>query len=213
MPTSLTLTTADNSLTLPVTVPTRWADVTLAAFVALHTQPDAVPAEVLCGLEPGTVELLSVQAVAHLATLLAFATDPSPVLELLPTPGQNFAVGSMSYGTLLLVQQYIAANPDKPALFYMPRVLALYRTECVHGKYVAAKAEACEAALLAAPVTESYPDAAAFWGACKQWLNGTPQTQPMNQTPKTKRLTRAAKSWRNASGTFSGWMRRLAAPS
>lgn len=213
MPTSLTLTTPDASESWPVTVPTRWADVSLAQYVALYTQPDASPVEVLCGLPAGTLERLSVQAVGHLATLLDFATDPNPVLELLPTPGLP-DIGSLSYGTLLLAQQYLAANPDKPALFYMPRLLALYRQTMLWGHADNAdRLAACEAALLAGPVTEAYPDAAFFLASLRRLQSGMPPTPTTSPRPKTRSSKPGAKSSVNGSGRFSAWMRRLAAPS
>ena len=208
----LILASLDSAEQWPVTVPTRWADVSLAQFVTLYTQPDAAPVEVLCQLPAGTLERLSVQAVEQLATLLTFATDTSPVLEALPTPGLP-DIGSLSYGTLLLAQQYLTANPARPASFYMPRLLALYRMELVYGKYLAAKVTACEAALLATPVTETYPDAAFFLASLRRLQRGTPPTSPTTASPAMKSSTRAVKSWAKGSGRFSAWMRRLAAPS
>ena len=213
MPIILPLRSATTALAL--SVPTRWADVRLGQFVALYApEPDDTrrPAELLCGLPAGYLDNLAANDVAYLANLLAFAADTSPVLEALPTPDLP-DIGSLSYGTLLLAQQHLSDHPDRPELFYLPRLLALYRMELVYGKYIAAKVEACEAALLAAPVTEVYADAAFFLASLKQSTRGTPPTPTTTPTPKTKSSKPAAKRLANASRRFSAWIRRLAEPS
>lgn len=215
MPTTLNLTTPDGTLVQVLTLPTKWADVSLAQFVTLYAgAPDAThrAAEVLCGLEAGALDALAADDVKYLATLLGFATDPSPVLELLPTPNLP-DIGSLPYGTLLLAQQHLEANPERPWVFYGPYLLALYRVQLAFGKYDAGKVAACEAALLAAPVTESYADAAFFLSSYKAWLRDTPPTRPTTASPKTKSSTPALKGSRKGLGRFSAWMRSLAAPS
>jgi hypothetical protein len=215
MPTTITLATPDGAQVKVLTVRTQWADVSLAEFVALYTGGPEAPhraAEVLCGLEPGGLDDLAADDVKYIAPLLAYAADPSPVLELLPTPGLP-DIGSLPYGTLLLAQQHLESAPDKPWIFYGPYLLALYRVQMTFGKYDAGKVAACEAALLAAPVTESYADASFFLSSYKAWLSDTPPTKPTTTTTKTKNSTLASKPLRNGSGRFSGWMRRLAAPS
>jgi hypothetical protein len=161
MPTPLT--TLGGTLAQVLTLPRKWVDVSLEQFVALYAAPDAThrAAEVLCGLEAGSLDNLAADDVKYLASLLAFATDPSPVLELLLTPNLP-DIGNLPYGTLLLAQQHLEANPERPWLFYGPYLLALYRVQLAFGKYDAGKVAACEAALLAAPVTESYADAIFF---------------------------------------------------
>jgi hypothetical protein len=160
MPTTLTLQPTGQVLT----VPTSWADVSLAQFVALHAPAEGEPrtaAELLLGLEAGALDDLHIDEVQYFTTLLAFAADPSPVLELLPTPGLP-DVGSQPYGCLVDVQQRLEEEPDRPWLAHGPYLLALYRVQLTYGRYDASKVAACEAALLAAPVTEVYGDMAHF---------------------------------------------------
>ena len=214
MPFELRLTTADRTETHRLVVPTKWADVTLATFVAAFAPvPDdtRTMAEVLCGLAAGTLDRLAVRDVDYLANLLNFALDPAPVMALLPTPDLP-DIGTLPYGTLLLANQYLEQHPDRPQLAYGPYLLALYRVQLVHGKYDEAKVAACLQALLDAPVTESYGDAAFFLASYNSWLSGTPPTPTTPASPKTKNWRREAKSWRRDSGRFSAWMRRLAAP-
>ena len=136
-------------------------------------------------------------------------TDPAPVLELLPTPGLP-DIGSLPYGTLLLAQQHIEADPDRPLLAYGPHLLALYRVQLAYGKYDEGRVAACLAALLAAPVTESYADAAFFLASMQRWLSATPPTPTMPQSPSPKKRRPAARSWPNALAACSAWMRRRA---
>jgi hypothetical protein len=211
MPTTLTLYPTGQVLI----VPTQWADVTLAQFVALFApQPGETrrQAEVLLGLAAGELDDLAADDVQYLANLLAFATDTSPVLELLPTPGLP-SVGSLPYGLYVEAGQHLAADPERHWLAYGPYLLALYRVQLTYGKYDSKRVAACEAALLAAPVTESYADAAFFLSSYKASLSATSPTSPTTTSQKMPSSKPATKNWRNASGRFSGWMRRLAAPS
>ena len=188
MPTTLTLITPDGQPAQVLTVPTSWADVSLAQFVALHAPTpgdERTAAELLLGLPAGGLGQLAADDVPYLANMLAFAQDASPVLALLPTPGLP-DVGSLPYGTLLLAQAVFEAEPDRPALAYGPNLLALYRSQMVLGKYNGDHVAACLAALLAAPVTESYADLSHFLQACRNWQPGTRQTTPTTASPKTR---------------------------
>jgi hypothetical protein len=163
MPTTITLQPTGQLLT----VPTKWADVTLAQFVALMAPEPGdtrTEAEVLCGLEAGGFGQLLVDQALIIVPLLAFAADASDVLERLPTPGLR-DVGSMPYGTLRVAQDYIEAHEGRPWLAYGARLLALYRMTMLWGSAGGAKVAACEAALLASPVTEVYPDMLFFHNA------------------------------------------------
>lgn len=199
MPTALTLTTADNAESWPVTVPTKWADVPMFQFVHLYGVPNQhlAPAEILCNLPAGTLERLSVQAVTMLAILLDFANDPADVLELLPTPSLP-DVGSMSYGSLSLVQQRVSAEPEATPLSHMAYILAIYRMEMLWGKYDPVKVLACEAALLLAPCTEVYPDASAFLSSWSNSLKGTNPTKTTTPNPSQRSTKRAVTNWANA---------------
>jgi hypothetical protein len=215
MPTTLPLTLPDGATALTLTVPTQWADVTLAQFVALYA-PEAgdtrLRAEVLCGLEAGGLNQLAADDVQYLANLLEFATDPSPVLALLPTPGLP-SVGSLPYGILLEAQQHMAADVERPWLAHGPYLLALYRVQLLWGKYSAEKVAACQAALLASPVTESYADAAFFLSSYKSWLSGTSPTKPTTMSPKTPSSKPGTRNWLSGLGLSLGWMQQPAATS
>jgi hypothetical protein len=192
MPTTLPLYPTDQVLP----VPTQWADVTLAQFVTLFApEPDDTRrlAEVLMGLEAGGLDDLAADDVQYIANLLAFAADPSPVLELLPTPGLP-SVGSQPYGVLLLAQQRMEAEPERPWLSYGAHLLALYRVQLLWGKCDLSRVAACEAALLASPVTEVYADAAFFLNSYRTWLNDSPPTKPTTTSPQTTKSRRALKN-------------------
>jgi hypothetical protein len=209
MPTTLTLQPTGQQLT----VPTRWADVTLAQFVERYAGPtERSPVEIFCDLPAGGLDELAVEDVHYLANLLEFTTDPSDVLALPATPALP-DVGSLPYGTYVVAKQVLTADPEAPMLSHGPYLLALYRTQLTWGKYDKAKVAACQAALLAAPVTESYGDIAFFLSSIRRLVSGTLPTKPTKPTPKKKSSKPAWKSLANASGRFSTWMRRLAAPS
>lgn len=200
MPFHLTLTTPDGATTFPVTCPTSWGEVSLATAVALLTnaQDERSAAELLCGLPAGALDQLALQDVAYLANALAFASDYAPLLELVPTPDLP-DIGSQPYGTLLLAQQYMAEQPDLPALAYGPRLLALYRMQLLWGKYDEAKVAACEASLLAAPVTETYADCGFFLSSYRAWQSGTLPT-PTTRTSRTMTKPKPTATHRSASG-------------
>lgn len=158
MPATLHLTTPDSPTPRAITVPTAWPEVSLAQFVALFAPaPDEARhlAEILAGLPAGTVGDLTLAAGQQLEQQLAFAADPAAVLALAP-PAAGPNVGGSSFGAWLLAQQCLEAAPGRPWLASGAALLAIYRCEALHGMHSARKARACEAALLAAPVTESY---------------------------------------------------------
>lgn len=211
MPTTLTLHPTGQVLT----VPTSWADVSLAQFVALHA-PAAdearTAAEVLLGLEAGALGGLLIDQVQYFTTLLAFADDPSPVLELLHTPSLP-DVGGLPYGCFVEVGQRLAEEPGRPWLAHGPYLLALYRVQTAFGRYESGKVAACEAALLAAPVTEVYGDMVHFMGAWQTWLSATPRTQPTTVSRMTPSSTPTpTRRWPSALARCWRWMRRPAAP-
>jgi len=172
-----------NGQVLPV--PTKWADVTLGQYVSLVAPEPGEPrtvAELLLGLEADGLDALAADDVPYIANLIAFAGDSSPLLELLPPPGLP-DVGTLPWGCLVLVQQHFAAHPDRPDLFHLPYVLSVYRTQLAWGKVVEAKRAACEAALLASPVTECYAEGSFFLTACRKWSADTPPTKPTKMSP------------------------------
>ena len=209
MPTTLTLQPTGQVLHLP----TQWADVTLGQFVSLFAPaPDEhrTVAELLLGLDAGGLHQLAADDVPYLANLIAFATDASPVLELLPTPGLP-DVGGLPYGCLLLCQQHFEANADRPDLASLPYLLAVYRCQLTYGNVQGERVAKLLEQLLAAPVTECYADGAHFLAACQNWQPGTRQTKPTSMNPKTRKWMPAVRTWLHGLGLPSRWMRSPAA--
>lgn len=207
MPTTLTLTTPDGQPAQTLTVPTKWADVTLAHYVALLAPaPDEqrTAAELLLGLDAGGLGQLAVDDVQYIANLIEFASDPSPVLELLSTPGLP-DVGTQPWGCLVLCQEHFRENEERPALASLPYVLAVYRCQLTHGN--TNQLEAMLAQVLAQPVTEVYADAAFFLAAARRSLSGTRQTKATKATPATKSSKPAASSWLSSLGLRLPWTR------
>jgi hypothetical protein len=207
MPTTLTLQPTGQVLT----VPTRWADVSLAMFVERYAGPsERSPAEIFCNLPAGAFNELAVEDVHYIANLLTFTLDTSDVTNLPPTPGLP-DVGGLPWGCLVLVQQRFEANAELPDLASLPYVLAVYRSQLTWGN--TGKAGQILQQLLAAPVTEVYADGSFFLQACRTCRPGTPRTKPTTVSPKKKKRKPVSKSLANASGRFSAWIRRLAGPS
>lgn len=210
MPTTLTLT-APGQPTQALTVPTSWADVSLAHFVALHApEPgdERTAAELLTGLDAGALGQLAADDVVYLSNLLAFASDPGDVEALLPTPGLP-DVGALPWGVLVLCQQQFEANAERPALACLPYVLAAYRCQLLHGN--TDRLDVVLAQVLAAPVTEVYADGAFFLAAARRSLSGTSQTKATTTSPATKKSKLAARIWRRVSVWRWPWMRSPAA--
>jgi hypothetical protein len=206
MPTTLPLSSGQE-----LVVPTRWADVTLAQFVARHApEPDDTrrPAEVWCNLPAGALDDLAAGDVQYLANLLTFTLDTADVLEL-QAPAGLLSISSLPYGLVLEAQDHIRANPDRPWLAYAPYLLALCRVHMTYGNYSKGKVAECLEALLAAPVTENYAEAAFFLNSFKNYLLGTPPTQTTKSSRKMRRLMQAASGLTKGSGRFSAWIRRL----
>lgn len=196
MPFPLTLTPTNQRLL----VPTSWADVPFGAFCDLLAPVEGEPrtaAEILLGLDAGALNQLAADDVGYIANLLAFAADPGPVLELLPPPSLP-DVGSLPWGCLSLVQSRLASEPERPPLVHLPYVLAVYRAQLTYGS--TDRAEALEAELRLAPCTEVYPEAQAFYSACRRSLSGTPQTRATKPTTTTKNSTPGSKSWLSGLG-------------
>jgi len=190
-----------------LTVPTSWADVTLATFVALlaPTEGDQrTAAELLLTLPAGGLDQLAADDVVYLANLLEFANDPADVLALLPTPGLP-DVGALPWGCLVLCQEQFRENDERPALASLPYVLAVYRSQLADGN--ANRLDEVLAEVLAAPVTQVYADAQAFYSACQQSLSGTPRTRATKANPVTKSLMPAARNWLSALGLPWPWTR------
>lgn len=207
MPTTITLTTPDGQPAQVLTVPTSWADVPLATFVALLAPVEGeqrTAAELLLGLDASGLGQLVVDDVQYIANLIEFASDPTPVLELLPTPGLP-DVGALPWGCLVLCQEHFREHDERPALASLPYVLAVYRCQLAEGN--TDQLDAMLAQVLAAPVTEVYAPAQAFYSACQQSLSGTPRTRATKATPPTKSSTPAARNWLSGLGLRLPWTR------
>lgn len=186
MPTTLTLQPTGQQLT----VPTKWADVSLQQFIDLFAPMPGdkrVKAELLCGLPAGGLDQLAINDVRFILPLIEFVEDPADVLVLLPTPGLP-DVGSLPWGCLTLVQQRFAQHSNRDQLVHLSYLLAVYRSQLTWGD--TSRVDAIEAALLASPVTEVYADGAAFLAAWKNWSLATPQTPPTTPSPATKNSRR-----------------------
>jgi hypothetical protein len=211
MPTTLTLQPTGQVLT----VPTRWADVTLAQFVDLEAPVNGElrsKAEMLLGLQAEGLGELDADYVPYIANLIEFVNEPEDVYELHPTVGLP-EVGSLPYGTLLMAQQRFAENPEAPWLRSAAYLLALYRVQMTFGKYSAAKVAECEAALLASPCVEVLPDAQYFFLSYKKWWRATPQTPKTKPTQTMTKSKPGPKSLATPTGKLLAWMRRLRATS
>lgn len=190
MPLPLTLTPTGQQLA----VPTSWADVPFGTFCDLLAPTPGEPrtaAELLLGLEAGGLNQLAASDAVYLGHLLDFASDPSSVLELPPPVGLP-DVGGLPWGALVLVQQRLGAEPERPPLAHLPFVLAVYRCQLAHGS--TDRVEQVLAAVLAAPCTEVYAEAQAFYSACRKSLSATPQTRA---TPPTTTSPSSTPAWRN----------------
>lgn len=203
MPTTLTLQPTGQVLN----VPTSWADVTLAQFVALHAPEPGeqrTVAELLLGLEAGALNQLAADDVPLIANLIAFAQDTSEVEALLPTPALP-EVGGLPWGVLVLCQNQFQANAERPALASLPYVLAAYRCQLRYGN--TDRLEQVLAQVLAAPVVEVYADGMAFTSACQRSLSGTPRKTATTTSQPTKKSKPAASTWRSGLGLRWPWTR------
>jgi hypothetical protein len=210
MPTTLTLT-APGQPAQALAVPTSWADVSLAHFVALHAPEPGeqrTATELLTGLDAGALGQLAADDVVYLSNLLAFASDPGDVEALLPAPGLP-DVGTLPWGVLVLCQQQFEANAERPALASLPYVLAAYRCQLLHGN--TDRLEQVLAQVLAAPVTEAYADGAFFLAAAHRSLSGTSQTKATTTSQPTKKSKPVARIWQRVSAWPWPWMRSPAA--
>lgn len=214
MPTTINLLTPDGTVAKTLVCPTQWADVSFQTFCdLLAPEPDdtRTAAEVLLGLKAGGLGQLAADDVPLIANLLAFTEHVEDVTQLLPPPGQNYEVGSLPYGCLLLVQQHMEANAERPLLASLPYVLAVYR--CQRTWRSTDRLAETLAAVLAAPVTETWAEAQNFTQACLIWRAGTRPKTPTLTSPKTRSLTPAQKTWLSGLGLRFPWTRSPAAAS
>lgn len=186
---SLTLTTADGAETVALSVPTTWDDVSLQQYIDWQCSAEAAII-VLSGITPAQLDRLAWRDASYLLNLLAFAAElPDPPLsEGLPD------VGACSYGTLLLVNAYLEANPGKPDVWYAPYFYALYRHQQVYGKYDEGKLEQMRLAILEEPVGKCLNDVLFCWAG---WLLSMRDTSPPPPTLPSPTMTSWMQGLRN----------------
>jgi hypothetical protein len=197
MPQHFTLTPADGSDALAITVPTSWADVALDTFLSLQAaglgEPELLA--LLLDLDVATVERISANDAAYLINCLGFVMDASELYERPHAPDLPY-IGPSPYGLLAVAQQHVQALPEgSPALAAAPFLYALYRSHQIYGKVDDAKLEAMRLAVLAAPVTEVFADVAFFLQSYRRATSGISQSQKTLSSPKKKNTKRGWKSW------------------
>lgn len=193
MPASFTLI-IDGQPKLGLTVPTSWADVTTAQYLALQA-PAAPWLAVLTGLAPAQVASLSEDAAALLTDRLAFAFDAAPLRELLPTPNL-YEVGNCLYGLLLRFEQFLGQHPAAPALTYGAYLCALYQNPVLPSLLDEPALAAAHAAVLATPITETFADAQHLLASYARAQDGS--TRPGPRQPGGRELATPAptpRSW------------------
>ncbi|WP_400190693.1 hypothetical protein [Hymenobacter sp. B81] len=188
---TLTLSTADGTTQHTLQVPVSWHDVTLQEFIDWQCSDEPAIC-CLAGISRAVLEQLAWQDAGYLLNLLSFAAElpnPPPAPDLVDP-------GEASYGQMLLVQQYLAEHPEKPDVWYAPRLYAIYRSQQVYRRYDQAKIDAMDAAIRAAPVGEVL-GSVLFTSAV--WLLSTRATRPTPTTktpgPTTPRSMPGWRSW------------------
>lgn len=201
------IATQDGADPFSLFVPTCWADVTLAQFIRLITEPDTHP---LCALTTLTAEQLDALHhgdVALLATRLDFTADTTDLMALTPSPDLP-DVGSSTYGQLILANQYAEAHEGQPVLTLAPYLYALYRSQQLSGKYNETKLQQMQTAILAAPVTEVYADVVFILAAWQHFTSATLPKKPLMWTNTlTTKSTPGWKRWVSNLGRLPRWIR------
>lgn len=201
MPLTLSLVTPDGEPAWHGAVPTSWADITVAQYLRLLTETELPRICVLTTLEEETLNQIAAQDAAYLFSCVAFVEDESELLELKPSP-DLVDMGSASYGQLLLVQQFMAANPDQIMLAYAPWMYAVYESERQLRSFNSnARMQHLYEATLAAPLPTVYADLMAFLQAWSSFMRGSTRPQ-MTTNPKTMSWRQVLRNWVSASPRF-----------
>ncbi|GAA4362158.1 hypothetical protein GCM10023185_29820 [Hymenobacter saemangeumensis] len=202
MPQHITLTPVSGGPLRTLSVPTSWADITLADFLRLQQEGATGETSVLAillGLDVATVECIRAVDVAYLCHCLAFVLDASELLAL-PASADLPDIGAESYGLLRLATDHVQDLPEgTPGIVAGPYLYALYRCQQLYGKVDDAKVEAMRQAVLAEPVTTVYADVAFFLSSYRHAISGTRPTPTMPSTSKMPSWMRALKRWASAS--------------
>jgi hypothetical protein len=206
MPQTFTLTPSDGSDALTLTVPTSWGDVTLATYLRLLTEPDALA--VLLGLDSDTVGRIAADDAVYLVNALAFTADHGALAELEAEPGL-LDVGTGPYSLLMLATQHIESLPDNtPGLVAAPYLFALYRCQQLYGKVDEAKVEAMRLAVLQEPVQRVYANCHFFIKGWRRSTSGTSPKKMNGSNPKKRNWKQALRSLVSGSAPSSRSTRR-----
>lgn len=199
MPLSISLVTPDGHSACDLTVPTSWADVSVAQYLRLLTEPDLPRICILTDLEEDLLNRLAAQDATYLQVVcLDFLHHEEELAELKPTEGLA-DIGSSSYGQLLLVQQFMQANPDQIMMVYAPWILAVYESERQLKTFNSnARMQQLYEDTLAAPLPKVYADLVAFLQAWSNFMNAT--TKPMMTTSPT--MTSSTPAWKKYSSAL-----------
>ncbi|KUG06893.1 hypothetical protein [Solirubrum puertoriconensis] len=198
---TVTLTTATGQPLRQVPVPTSWADVTLAQYLRLVTEPDTPPMSILTGLSMEEIDSLAVQDGLRLSTVLGSLGSDTQLLNRQESEGLP-DVGSSSYGLHILAMQHLQALDGKAEILAAPYLYALYRSHQLYGKHDAQKLEQMRQAVLGSPVTEVWPDVVFIYGGWLLLTSATPPA-PVTTTPKTTTGSKpAGKIWQRVSARF-----------
>jgi hypothetical protein len=206
---TFTIATQDGANPFPLAVPTCWADVTLAQFIRLITEPDTHPLCALTTLTPEQLDALHTGDVALLSARLDFTANTTELTALTPSVDLP-EVGKSTYGQLLLATQHLQAHEGQPDLLAAPYLYALYRSQQISGKYDEQRLEQMQAAVLAAPVTEVYADVVFILAAWQHFTSATLPTQtmlPTRETTPTMNLMPELRTWARGLGRLPRWIR------
>lgn len=150
---SFSLAATDGSETLVLSVPERWADITLDQFLRLFTDPTADPIGVLTCLSPAQRARLHADDLPIIEHRLLFVADRRELEALVPTEAAP-VVYAATYGMVQLAEAFVRHHPGRPDLFLAPYLCALLRTR----SHDAARVDACYQHLLAQPLLAVYAD-------------------------------------------------------
>lgn len=197
----LLLTPTDGSAGLPLAIPARWDEVTLATYLEFRGSDESILAAIT-GLDMEAVGRLAADDVTYVANCLAFMADPAPLLELMPSSDLP-EVGASPYGLLMLATQHVESLPEgTPGMVAAPYLYALYRCQQLYGKADDAKVEAMRVAVLGEPVTKVFADVAFFLKSWRRATAGTPPRPRTQLSPKKLNTKPVLKTFLSGLGLF-----------
>jgi hypothetical protein len=155
-----------------IALPTTWADLTVAQYLALATPGAISLATVLPDLAPEVVAQLSDADQQLLADRVLAELDEQVLADLLPTHGL-LEIGRSAYGLYDQAQQYLATIPNAHPLAHGAYLYALYRAP-TGSRADEQQLAAAHAAVLARPVTTVYADCLYFLASYRRVGTGAP---------------------------------------